>query len=685
MTMSNGIADISVQLNEPSPSPEAHATATYPKGVSLTCTNLTYSVKTRKKAKTLTILNDISLYLVPGELTALLGPSGCGKTSVLDCLSGRKTTGIIDPKAAIHYNSVPATQDYLRKNVGYVEQQDTLLSMLTPFEMLLYTAELKHSRHQPLVTKKSQVAGLISQLGLVDCQDTVIGSPTKRGISGGEAKRVNIGLALITSPKVLFIDELTSGLDSFTAHNTVEVVNYLKHSGMTICTSIHSPPPYTFQLFDRVVVLQRGRVVYFSGAHGDAVFKYFKERFPELRGQRDNEGVADFLLDVTTRVNYDPEKAAVFADAYAKSELLIENMNKIKEIEKEFVGGSDGNGVGGGAENFSSKKRNNKVSSERDVEAAAASNLFIPATTTKHAKTDLTIIQNASTITTNNQIANVDTDTGPTSTPWWYALLILFKYRSLKSYRRSAFIAPRTGDKFMIVFLVVTIWWNQGDDPQAATGILFLWSMLSAFTSMGILPTIVLERPVYRRERADGCYTPAAYVFYKLLEEMLPQLPAGLIYSALVFYLVDLQGSFLVFWLVYVVSTANSIACTLLVSAISPNTSIAGAFMSSYATTLFFFSGYLIPYSSIPVYWQWYATIDYLRYSFGSMMANQFSESSSATSGGAVPVAGGFQPLAFYDLENVNRWTWLGYQAIFFPVFTLLLWASLKWLQHTKR
>ena len=196
--MSNGTNNAS-QTSTP-PSPGDVSIDAYPKGVALICTNLTYSVKTSKK-KILTILNDVSLYLSPGELTAFLGPSGCGKTSVLDCLSGRKTYGIIDPKAVIHYNGVPASQDYLRKNVGYTEQQDTLLSMLTPFEMLLYTAELKHSRHQPLSEKKAQVAKLITQLGLEDCQNTRIGNPSKRLISGGEAKRVNIGLALITNPK----------------------------------------------------------------------------------------------------------------------------------------------------------------------------------------------------------------------------------------------------------------------------------------------------------------------------------------------------------------------------------------------------------------------------------------------------------------------------------------------------
>lgn len=101
-----------------------------------------------------------------------------------------------------------------------------------------------------------------------------------------------------------------------------------------------------------------------------------------------------------------------------------------------------------------------------------------------------------------------------------------------------------------------------GNDPGSAgavAAILFLWSMLTAFTSMGILPTIVLERPVYTRERADGLYLPITYCIYKLVEELAPQIPAGLAYSALVFYLVALRGSFLLFWLVYLVSTANAI------------------------------------------------------------------------------------------------------------------------------
>jgi ABC-type multidrug transport system ATPase subunit len=85
-----------------------------------------------------------------------------------------------------------------------------------------------------------------------------------RGISGGEAKRVNVGIALITSPSVLFLDELTSGLDSHTAHGVVKVVKEVVGTTIAAAATIHSPPPYTFALFERVMVLQRGREVYWG-------------------------------------------------------------------------------------------------------------------------------------------------------------------------------------------------------------------------------------------------------------------------------------------------------------------------------------------------------------------------------------------------------------------------------------
>lgn len=631
----------------PSPSPPA---------VIVTCSHLTYSITlSRRKHQTISLVRNISIYLAPG-LTAILGPSGCGKTTLLDCLAGRKEHGEYDKATQILYDGTPPTPDYLRQKVGYVEQQDTLLSMLTPFEMLLYTSELKNPRNVPRNEKRDQVSTLIDQLGLSECQGTVIGSLASRGISGGEAKRVNIGIALIVNPLVLYIDELTSGLDSFTGHEVSLIVSTLaKERNMTVCVSIHSPPPYTFDLFQRICILQRGRVVYF-GNNGEEAIEYVHKMLPSLRSVRKNEGVADYLIDVTTRVNKVVEEAAKLADTYEASDLYKEN----SAVETELLAQRQSQQQH--LRTFSSRRR--RLHKNNDIANGDTAGVDVESQKQQQQRKEI--------------------KSSTAAVPFWWSLYILFSYRSRKAYFQPTFIMPRSGDKIMIVFLIVTIWWSVGnntDSSVAVAGVLFLWSMLSAFTSMGILPTIVLERPVYRRERADGLYTPWVYCVYKITEELAPQVPIGAIYSALVFYLVRLQGSFVLFWLVYLVATANAIAMTSLFSALSPNTSAAGAILSSYATTLFFFSGYLIPFNKLPEYWVWASVIDPLRYAFGAMMVNQFGSGGGGND--TTSIAEG--TLEFYDLQGVDAWRWLGYQAIFFPVYFLMMWAAMQWLHYVKR
>jgi hypothetical protein len=95
-----------------------------------------------------------------------------------------------------------------------------------------------------------------------------------RGISGGQAKRTNVALAMVVNPRVLFLDEPTSGLDSYTSNETMTVVKSLVKEGVTICATIHSPSPYTFALFDRLLVLVRGECVY-HGPNGPAMVCLF--------------------------------------------------------------------------------------------------------------------------------------------------------------------------------------------------------------------------------------------------------------------------------------------------------------------------------------------------------------------------------------------------------------------------
>lgn len=119
----------------------------------------------------------------------------------------------------------------------------------------MYTAELKQPRQVPLSEKQAAVEELLHKLALTTCRHVKIGNPLEKGISGGQAKRTNIGIALITSPRVLFLDEPTSGLDSFTANEVMTVVQGLAAEGVTIVATIHSPTAYSFSLFDALMML----------------------------------------------------------------------------------------------------------------------------------------------------------------------------------------------------------------------------------------------------------------------------------------------------------------------------------------------------------------------------------------------------------------------------------------------
>lgn len=244
-----------------------------------------------------------------------LGHSGSGKTTLLDVLAGRKTSGTLT--GTIQYNGLPPSSSLLRRVTGYVEQFDTLVDTLTCREMLLYTAQLKRPMSEPLSAKHAAVEHLLDKLGLSSCSSTQIGHSLKRGISGGQAKRLNIGVALITDPRVLYLDEPTSGLDSFTAYEVMQVVAGLTSEGTTVATTIHSPSAACFNLFDRLLVLLNGHVVY-HGSAGETAIAYFTSccsaRQPQV-----GDNLAEWMLEAVTQADRSKEGKVGLAEVYSTS------------------------------------------------------------------------------------------------------------------------------------------------------------------------------------------------------------------------------------------------------------------------------------------------------------------------------------------------------------------------------
>lgn len=220
-----------------------------------------YKVELKGKREK-TILNGVTGMVCPGELLAMLGPSGSGKTTLLTALGGRQT-GKLSGK--ITYNNQPFCGSTKRRT-GFVTQDDVLYPHLTVTETLLFTAMLRLPKSLTQDEKVSHVDRVVTELGLTKCQNSLIGGPLFRGISGGEKKRVSIGQEMLINPSLLLLDEPTSGLDSTTAQRIMTTIKRLANGGRTVVTTIHQPSSRIYHMFDKVILLSEGSQIYYGPA-----------------------------------------------------------------------------------------------------------------------------------------------------------------------------------------------------------------------------------------------------------------------------------------------------------------------------------------------------------------------------------------------------------------------------------
>lgn len=214
-----------------------------------------------RKTEDVEVLKNISGVAEPGKLLAVMGTSGAGKSSLLSILNGgskpsklRKICG--DVKA----NGVSIFDLKYNKITGNVLQEDILLASLSVRESIQFSADLR--THLNSDEKESRINKIIDDLRLTKVQHTMIGSNKVRGVSGGEKKRVCIGIELITNPSVLFLDEPTSGLDSFTAFAIMRLIKDQADLGRTVVCTLHQPSSQIFELIDSLLVMTAGHIIY---------------------------------------------------------------------------------------------------------------------------------------------------------------------------------------------------------------------------------------------------------------------------------------------------------------------------------------------------------------------------------------------------------------------------------------
>nr|XP_020167918.2 ABC transporter G family member 43 [Aegilops tauschii subsp. strangulata] len=273
------------------------------------------------------ILKDVSGILKPSRLTLLLGPPTSGKSTLMQALTGKpdknlKVSGNITycghdfsefyPERTSTYVSqydlhngeltVRETLDFSRLCLGTGVRHDTLLELARRERNAGIKPDPEIDAFMKAIAEQGKDTNVITDLtlkvlGLDICADTIVGDEMRRGISGGQRKRVTTGEMLIGPARALFMDEISTGLDSSSTFQIVKYIRQMVHvMNYTVMISLLQPPPETYNLFDDIILLSEGYLVY-NGPR-ENILEFFESagfRCPERKG------VADFLQEVTSR------------------------------------------------------------------------------------------------------------------------------------------------------------------------------------------------------------------------------------------------------------------------------------------------------------------------------------------------------------------------------------------------
>jgi ABC-type multidrug transport system ATPase subunit len=220
------------------------------------------------------LLRNVSLTIHPGEFVALMGPAGAGKTTLMENINGNMTPS--SGRVLVNGLNLHQHFDAMRGHIGYVPQDDIVHRNLTVYEACYYTAKMRMKG----VTEEElhdRVVQVLTELDIVHRANTMIGGPEARVLSGGQRKRVNLAMELVTDPAILFLDEPTSGLSSSDAKSVMQVLKALSEKGRTIIITIHQPSKEVYELMDNALILGVGGRLIFFGPVTDA-YKRFKTK-----------------------------------------------------------------------------------------------------------------------------------------------------------------------------------------------------------------------------------------------------------------------------------------------------------------------------------------------------------------------------------------------------------------------
>ncbi|RUS17489.1 hypothetical protein BC937DRAFT_89917 [Endogone sp. FLAS-F59071] len=600
------------------------------------------------------VLASVSGLVQPGEMLAIMGPSGAGKSSFLDILARKPKRGTVTGSVLIN-NAIPARRQF-KKLAGYVDQEDVLMGTLTVRETLMYSALLRLPRDMPLKVKQRRVEETLSELGIQHIADMPIGVPGRRGISGGEKRRVSIGKELVTSPSILFLDEPTSGLDSYNAYVVMECLKKLARvHKRTVVVTIHQPRSNIFKMFDSLLLLAEGRTVYFGPAQ-QATHYFASIGYPIPP----EYNIADYLIDLTmnkpnTSSPSEPEPptssfSVPFLSRRSNSTASIASTRVLEDLAatsptlptahapanllQQAI--ADIAGVPDQQDELtmltSSNHSHTLIEGYRNSEAAESVRAAIRHTVGGE---PLNVPPpTSSRFGSSFGGAFADRADGSLSLPAFLHEFSLLASRTFTNLYRNPFLfLAHCVIALGLGLLLGSLFWQVDNDlpgVQNRLGVLFFMCALLGFASTSALDIFAQERVLFMRERENGYYGPAAYFWSKVLFDILPlRVIPPLLMGSVSYYMVGLNPNLIVFLkFLLVLVLFNLVAAGVCLCFATAFKSVGAGNLLASLIMLFamLFGGFLLNKEHIPIFLRWIQYLSFFNYGYEALIVNELKD-----------------------------------------------------------
>ncbi|XP_050234079.1 ABC transporter G family member 29-like [Mercurialis annua] len=612
------------------------------------------------KTTKLTILKDASGILKPSRMTLLLGPPSSGKTSLLLALAGK-----LDPSlrvsGEITYNGYKMNEFVPRKTSAYISQNDVHVGVMTVKETLDFSARCQGvgTRHDLLseLARREKDAGIFPEaevdlfmkatamkgaesnlftdytlklLGLDICKDTIVGDEMLRGISGGQKKRVTTGEMIVGPTKTLFMDEISTGLDSSTTFQIVKCMQQIAHlTEATVLMSLLQPAPETFDLFDDVILLSEGRIVY-QGPRNH-ILEFFEccgFRCPERKG------TADFLQEVTSKKDQ---------EQYWANKMRPYRYISVPEFSERFKKFHTGMQLDNDLSVPFDKSQGHKAALAFSKYSVSKKELF---------KTcwdkEWLLIQRNSVVFVSKIVQ----------------LIIVAIIAS------TVFIKPRMHTR------------NEGDGAMYIGAVLF--SMIcNMFNGIAELSLMITRLPVFYKQRDLLFHPPWTFTLPTFLLQLPMSIIESVVWVGITYYSIGFApeaSSFFKHLLLIFLIQQMAAGLFKLIAAVCRTMIIANTGGVLILLLVFLLGGFILPKSQIPSWWEWAYWISPLTYGYNAFAVNEmyaprWMNKRAADNSTSLGVA----VLKNFDVFQNKNWYWigagalLGFAVLFNVLFTLAL------------